>query len=103
VSGTYRIIVCLDVPADSHAEAYRKASDLMNASPAIQSGAIAWESSDEAYDPNGDPISHEEMSATFAAPAEVCDECGAEIPDSASSVINEHHKTSCSAYSGNVK
>jgi hypothetical protein len=35
-------------------------------------------------------------------PGEICDECGAEIPDDADSVINAYHELSCSCHPDNT-
>ena len=54
---SYRLVVCIDIEADSLTEAYRKIHQTMTDT------GLEWESSDEAYDTEGEEISPEELSA----------------------------------------
>lgn len=58
-SGSYRIIVCIDVDANSAAEAYGKITAVLCA---IEP-ELVWESSDEWYGPDGGQLSEEAVSA----------------------------------------
>jgi hypothetical protein len=57
---TVRIIVALDVEAKTPEEAYKK---LYAAMPLLHSRGIDWESTDEWYDVDGEPLDVETISA----------------------------------------
>jgi len=68
----YRIVVCIDVYANDLEQAYEKVFESMNAACATPpvgrpSGDMEWESSDEAFDPDGHEIDPDELSAARAA------------------------------------
>lgn len=60
----YRIVICVDVHADDLEQAYAKVYDYMACNCGITDGAhspgctndIDWESSDEAFDHEGEPV-----------------------------------------------
>lgn len=58
---SYRLVVCIDVDAQSTLEAYGKVYEAMGKITGPSTG-LDWESSDEAYAPNAEPISEEELS-----------------------------------------
>jgi len=64
---TYRFVVCLDVEADSLEEAY---SELYTSMGKVDRSSFQWESTDEAFDPDGNPVTPEEVQearmSTFA-------------------------------------
>ena len=51
----YRIVVCMDIDASSLLEAYGKLYETMAKVTGSKTG-LDWESSDEAYDPDGNLI-----------------------------------------------
>jgi hypothetical protein len=55
---TYRFVVCIDIHANSLKEAYRELYNKMAVS------GFDWESSDEAYNDEGEEISVDELSET---------------------------------------
>lgn len=63
---TFRLVVCIDVDAESLLEAYGKVYEAMGKITGPTSG-MDWESSDEAYTPDAEPISEEELSKTRMA------------------------------------
>lgn len=58
---SYRLVVCIDVDAQSTLEAYGKVYEAMGKITGPGTG-LDWESSDEAYTPDAEPISEEELS-----------------------------------------
>ena len=61
MSHSYRLVVCIDVGAQSTLEAYGKVYEAMAKITGAGSD-MDWESSDEAYTPNAEPISEDELS-----------------------------------------
>lgn len=61
MSYPYRLVLCLDVNAGSLEEAYRKAYETMNDVCAKSDNTLEWESTDEAFDAEGEPVSPETM------------------------------------------
>lgn len=57
----YRFVICVDVDADSLEMAYSKLTDFMAPTARAASDDINWESSDESYDDDGDPIDPDVM------------------------------------------
>lgn len=57
MSYPYRLVLCLDVDASSLEEAYRKAYETMNEVCSKSGGTLEWESTDEAFDSDGEIIS----------------------------------------------
>jgi hypothetical protein len=57
---TYRLMICVDVQADSLEEAYDKVHTHMTGT------GVAWESSDEAYSPDGEQIPPSVVAETLA-------------------------------------
>ena len=53
VSGTYRFVICIDINSTSLNEAYSKLYDSMKK---ISSPQLEWESTDEAYFPDGEEV-----------------------------------------------
>lgn len=56
--GTWRLVICLDVEACSLEQAYERVYDIMGT---VDSEDFQWESTNEAYDPEGGSIDLEEM------------------------------------------
>ena len=56
----FRLVVCLDVDASSVEEAYEKVYRIMNG---LGSEKLEWESTDEAYNSDGEQIPEEEYQA----------------------------------------
>lgn len=54
---TYRLVVCIDVAAESLDEAYGKMYESLNR----LGQDLCWESSDEAFTPDGEPIEEVEL------------------------------------------
>lgn len=59
----YRIVVCMDINATSLQEAYSKLYRALDS----MSEDIAWESTDEAFEPEGTPVDPEIMQAARMA------------------------------------
>lgn len=57
---TIRIVACIDLDTDDPQEAYAMLDAAMM--QAEGSGALEWESSDEWYGPDGEPMDEEEIS-----------------------------------------
>jgi len=57
---SYRLVICLDVDGVDLADAYSKVYKAMTKLPT----GFCWESSDEAYDPDGNAIDPDELSRT---------------------------------------
>ena len=55
---SFRLVVCLDVDAENLSKAYGVISKFMSDS---ESYGVAWESSDESYGPDGEPIDEAEL------------------------------------------
>jgi len=64
--GTYRIVVCIDIDADSTEDAYGKVYTAMGLLER-ENEDIEWESSDEWYGPEGNPIPEEDVQAACMA------------------------------------
>jgi hypothetical protein len=60
-SGIYRIVVCMDIEGESLYEAYGKLNEALN-DLSDREPDIAWESSDEWFDTDGEPGSSESLS-----------------------------------------
>ena len=58
VKSVWRLVICLDVEASSLEEAYSIVYDKMKT---LDCEEFQWESTDEAFDPDGDPIDEEEL------------------------------------------
>lgn len=56
---SYRIVTLIDIEASSPAEAYKKLHEFMAKTEGTD---LDWESSDEWYDSDGNPLSLEEQS-----------------------------------------
>lgn len=56
----YRLVVCVDIDAPSLLEAYGKLYETMAKITGPNTG-LYWESSDEAYDSDGEPIDEDEL------------------------------------------
>lgn len=86
----YRIVLCVDVNAATPEEAYKKVHDAMTRT------AMSWGSSDEWFDPDGNPLSFQTvlkarlaafkgLYGCLACPHDagtrggICDRCGAEL------------------------
>lgn len=54
----YRLVICLDVEADSLEQAYERVYTTMGT---VDREDFQWESTDEAYDPDGGEVDAEEM------------------------------------------
>jgi len=64
-SGTYRLVVCIDVPADSLKEAYGKMRKFVT--DGNPENALGWETSDEWYGPDGEQGDEVELQAAIMA------------------------------------
>lgn len=58
MSKYYRLVICLDVEADSLESAYEKVYRTMGG---VDCREFQWESTDEAYDEDGNQVEEEEM------------------------------------------
>ena len=56
--GTYRLVICLDVDADSLEHAYERVYRTMGS---VDREDFQWESTDEAYDTEGGEVDPNEM------------------------------------------
>lgn len=61
----YRLIVCIDVPADNLKEAYRKMRKFIT--DGNPEHALGWETSDEWYGPDGEQGDEAELQAAIMA------------------------------------
>lgn len=87
----FRFVICVDVEASSLEEGYSKLYDTMGK---VDAEKFQWESSDEAYTPDGDRVSEDDLTRARMkklAPAEEagdrCTECGLGL--------NLHMRTKC--------
>jgi hypothetical protein len=64
MSGSYRLVVCIDVLATDLEDAYGQVYENMKR---ISRPGLGWESSDEAFDPDGEQISEAELSRARTA------------------------------------
>jgi len=56
--GVYRLVICLDVEAYNLEQAYERVYDTMGT---VDAEDFQWESTNEAFDPEGDAIDPDEM------------------------------------------
>lgn len=60
----YRFVICVDVAAENLEAAYRELLARMGEVERITEGKVQWESSDEAYTPDGDEVDANELNET---------------------------------------
>lgn len=63
----YRFVICVDLEASSLEDAYRKLCANMGAVEASTQGRVQWESTDEAYEPDGSQVDEDTLSDAIMA------------------------------------
>lgn len=78
-SGSYRLVVCVDVTADNLTEAYRKVRRFISEGPS--ENALGWETSDEWYGPDGEQGDEAELQAAIMKAIELDKAAKAELDE----------------------